>query len=51
MRAPTLLVLAALALCCLPATVAGFHFYVEPGANRCFLEQLPKDTLVVGTAE
>ena len=31
-----------------PALASAFHFYLEPGAGRCFVEQLPKDTLVVG---
>ena len=37
-------------LCCAPLAVSAFHFYLEPGASRCFLEQLPKDTLVVGAS-
>lgn len=26
----------------------GLYFYLEAGENRCFLEELPKDTIVVG---
>lgn len=25
------------------------YFYLEAGENKCFLEELPKDTIVVGT--
>lgn len=26
------------------------YFYLNAGENRCFLEELPKDTIVVGTS-
>lgn len=29
---------------------SALYFYLEAGANRCFLEELPKDTIVVGTS-
>jgi hypothetical protein len=28
--------------------VQGFHFYLEGSEQKCFIEELPKDTLVVG---
>ncbi len=27
---------------------AALYFYLDAGANKCFLEELPKDTIVVG---
>ena len=42
-----LLVLGALATLLSPAY--GLYFYLEGSQMRCFLEDLPKDTLVVGT--
>lgn len=29
--------------------VSGLYFYLEGSDRKCFLEELPKDTLVVGT--
>ena len=52
MAAPRSAGAVAVAVSVLAAVLAcadAFHFYLEPGASRCFLEQLPKDTLVVGT--
>lgn len=27
---------------------SALYFYLDAGENRCFLEELPKDTIVVG---
>ena len=29
---------------------SALYFYLEAGANKCFLEELPKDTIVVGAS-
>ncbi|KAA0149074.1 hypothetical protein FNF27_04564 [Cafeteria roenbergensis] len=42
-----LLALALLAGLALPAPSAGLYFYVTEGQHRCFLEEVPQDTLVV----
>lgn len=31
-----------------PCLCNALYFYLEAGENRCFLEELPKDTIVVG---
>ncbi|KAJ3367438.1 emp24p/erv25p- protein [Allomyces arbusculus] len=36
-------------LACLAATAQGLHFYLENGKEKCFFEELPKDTVVMGT--
>ena len=41
---PTALLAAALAL---PAQA--LHFFIDGAVQKCFFEELPKDTLVVGT--
>lgn len=35
-------------LALLPTTVRSLYFYLEAGKERCFLEELPRDTIVVG---
>ncbi|KAI9788603.1 MAG: emp24p/erv25p- protein [Piccolia ochrophora] len=42
----SLLSLSALALCILPAQ--SLYFYIDGNTPKCFFEELPKDTLVVG---
>ncbi|KAK9447521.1 emp24/gp25L/p24 family/GOLD-domain-containing protein [Limtongia smithiae] len=37
-----------LVLAALTTRVAGLHFYLEGSDRKCFLEELPQDTLVVG---
>lgn len=37
-----------LSLLCLAKFSQALHFYLETGQTRCFLEELPKDTIVVG---
>ncbi|KAM0787501.1 hypothetical protein ACM66B_003573 [Microbotryomycetes sp. NB124-2] len=37
-----------LALLSLSRVCSGLYFYLGAGENRCFLEELPKDTIVVG---
>src|SRR5262245_33964674 len=41
-----------LALCLLvlllPSIVSGLHFYVQEGEKKCFIEDVPKHTVVVG---
>lgn len=42
-----------LALACLTAlayvqSVSALYFYLGAGQNRCFIEEIPKDTIVVG---
>jgi hypothetical protein len=39
---------AALALACCAQMANGLYFYVTEGQHRCFLEDVPSDTLVVG---
>ena len=46
-RAMQLLVLLG-ALCTLLSPTYALYFYLEGSQMRCFLEDLPKDTLVVG---
>lgn len=41
---PSVLVAAALAL-----PTQALHFYLDGAVQKCFYEELPKDTLVVGT--
>lgn len=41
---PTVLLAAALAI---PAQA--LHFFIDGAVQKCFFEELPKDTLVVGT--
>lgn len=41
---PTVLLAAALAV---PAQA--LHFFIDGAVQKCFFEELPKDTLVVGT--
>ena len=41
---PTVLFAAALAI---PAQA--LHFFIDGAVEKCFFEELPKDTLVVGT--
>lgn len=36
------------ALFALAQTAHGLYFYLQAGAERCFLEELPRDTIVVG---
>lgn len=36
-------------LVCAPRFTQALYFYLDAGENRCFLEELPKDTIVVGT--
>lgn len=36
------------ALLALAQSSAALYFYLDAGANKCFLEELPKDTIVVG---
>jgi hypothetical protein len=43
---PSVLVAAALAL-----PTQALHFYLDGAIQKCFYEELPKDTLVVGTTE
>lgn len=47
MRQMMLLALALLACLTLPLPSAGLYFYVTEGQHRCFLEEVPQDTLVV----
>lgn len=42
--------LLALALAWLPLLARGLYFYLDAGAERCFIEELPQDTIVVGTS-
>jgi hypothetical protein len=44
MWGPTVLLAAALAL-----PTQALHFYLDGAVQKCFYEELPKDTLVVGT--
>jgi len=32
------------------AQASALHFYFEGDTTKCFIEELPKDTLVVGTS-
>lgn len=32
----------------LAQSTSALYFYLDAGANKCFLEELPKDTIVVG---
>lgn len=41
-------VIGLLSLFCLFLQVNGLHFYLKTGEARCFFEELPRDTLVVG---
>ena len=40
--------LSTLALTALLAPVQALHYYVDGPTQKCFFEELPKDTLVVG---
>lgn len=35
-------------LACLAATVNALHFYLDANQKRCFVEELPTDTVVEG---
>lgn len=37
-----------LLICSLTAPARAVYFYIENAAPKCFYEELPKDTLVVG---
>lgn len=39
------------ALFCLIVNVQALHFYLNTGETRCFFEELPADTLVVGRVD
>lgn len=41
--------LAILAILCLSVPANALYFYVGEKQTKCFFEELPKDTLVVGT--
>jgi hypothetical protein len=43
---PPLLLLCSLLL---PVTVNALHFYLDANEKRCFIEELPTDTVVEGT--
>jgi hypothetical protein len=46
--AMTPLVRAALLLVAIMMPVQSLYFYLETSAQKCFLEELPKDTMLVG---
>lgn len=48
LRSPSWLLVTAATLCCILPTNA-LYFYMDATTPRCFMEELPKDTLVVGT--
>lgn len=43
-------VLAFCAILCLSVPVNALYFYIDGRQPKCFFEELPKDTLVVGTS-
>jgi hypothetical protein len=45
---PSALALAALCACSAGRGASALYFYLEGNAERCFLEEVPADTLVVG---
>ena len=45
---PSVLALAALCACSAGRGASALYFYLEGNAERCFLEEVPADTLVVG---
>lgn len=42
-------ILALCAILCLSVPTQALYFYMEGRQTKCFFEELPKDTLVVGT--
>lgn len=42
-------ILAVLAILCLSVPADALYFYMGEKQTKCFFEELPKDTLVVGT--
>ncbi|KAI9189253.1 emp24p/erv25p- protein [Blastocladiella emersonii ATCC 22665] len=48
MRHTTVAALALVVLACVLARVQALHFFLENGKPRCFLEELPQDTVVMG---
>jgi hypothetical protein len=49
--APRALFLCLLVLLSVVPRTRGLYFYLRAGHTQCFLEELPKDTVVVGQSE